>query len=161
MTAFDDRMLLDLETQLLVLLRRMRRNIAERAHEVEPGLAVLAYAVLDQLVRDGSGRAADLGCHLGADKGAMSRAVHQLVELDLVARTTDPEDARAQVLSLTEEGRRRMSTVADRRRSRFAERMSGWEQEEVAALVDGLTRYNRTIDPASAAELVEAGAASR
>lgn len=158
MTSFDDRMLLDLETQLLVLLRRMRRNIAERAHEVEPGLAVLAYAVLDQLVRDGSGRAADLGCHLGADKGAMSRAVHQLVELDLVARTTDPEDARAQLLSLTEEGRRRMNAVADRRRGRFAERMSGWEHDEIAALVDGLTRYNRTIDPTAVGTLAEATA---
>ncbi|WP_028472419.1 MarR family winged helix-turn-helix transcriptional regulator [Nocardioides alkalitolerans] len=158
MTSFDDRMLLDLETQLLVLLRRMRRNIAERAHEVEPGLAVLAYAVLDQLVRDGSGRAADLGCHLGADKGAMSRAVHQLVELDLVARTTDPEDARAQLLSLTEEGRRRMNAVAERRRGRFAERMSGWEHDEIAALVDGLTRYNRTIDPTAVGTLAEATA---
>jgi len=157
-TSIDDRMLLDLETQLLVLLRRMRRNIAERAHAVEPGLAVLAYAVLDQLVRDGSGRAADLGCHLGADKGAMSRAVHQLVELDLVARTIDPEDARAQLLSLTEEGRRRMNAVADRRRGRFAERMSGWEHDEIAALVDGLTRYNRTIDPTAVGTLAEATA---
>ncbi|MDT9594130.1 MarR family winged helix-turn-helix transcriptional regulator [Nocardioides zeae] len=140
----------DLEHELWLLLRRVRRNVAERAQAVEPGLTALGYGVLDQLLRDGSGRAADIGCTVGADKGAMSRTVHQLVDLGLVERTVDPEDARALVLSLSEHGRDRMREVTEHRRARFLGLMSGWTNAELSDLVAGLTRYNATVEAAVA-----------
>lgn len=136
----------DLEHQLWRLLRRVRRNTAERAHLVAPGLSALGYGVLDQLVRDGSGRAAEIGCQLGVDKGAMSRSVHQLLELGLVERVPDAEDARAAVLTLTALGRDRMSEVNTQRRERFIRLMAGWTDAELADLVMALTRYNATVD---------------
>ncbi|MDF9717757.1 MarR family transcriptional regulator [Nocardioides sp. ChNu-99] len=150
MSDIDLSVLGDLEHEIWVLLRRVRRSVAERGHAVAPGLSALGYGVLDQLARDGSGRAADIGCTLGVDKGAMSRTVHQLVDLGLVERTTDPDDARALVLGLTDLARERLAEVNVARRSRFVGAMAGWTNEELAELVTGLTRYNATVEPALA-----------
>lgn len=136
----------DLEHQLWRLLRRMRRNTAERARLVAPGLSALGYGVLDQLVRDGSGRAVEIGCQLGVDKGAVSRTVHQLLGLGLVERVSDPDDARAAVLTLTPLGRERMNEVNTQRRERFVRLMSGWTDDELSHLVATLDRYNATVD---------------
>lgn len=152
MTGPDAVVLGDLEHELWRLLRRVRRNVAERAQQVDPALTPLGYSALDQLLRDGTSRASDIGCALGVDKGAMSRAVHQLVELGLVERTADPDDARALMLSLSVTGRERMAEVAVARRERFVRLMEGWTSEELTDLIAGLTRYNATIDAALDAE---------
>lgn len=151
----DLRVLADVEHELWLMLRRVRRSVAERAQLVDPTLSPLGYGVLDQLERDGTSRASDIACLLGVDKGAMSRAVHQLVDLDLVERTADPEDARALVLHLSAEGRARMERVGRARRERFGRLMQGWSTDEVVDLVGVLQRYNATVDAALAPQRAE------
>ncbi|HEY1133142.1 MAG TPA: MarR family transcriptional regulator [Nocardioides sp.] len=144
----DPEVLRDLEHQFFVLLRRMRRNLAERGQAVAPGLSALGYGVLDQLARDGSARAADIGCVLGVDKGAMSRTVHHLVELGLVERSSDPDDARALVLELSAHGAERLAEVGRQRHALFLQAMSEWTSDELADLASTLGRYNASVEAA-------------
>lgn len=148
----DPAVLRDLEHQFFVLLRRLRRNLAERGHAVAPGLTALGYGVLDQLARDGAARATEVACVLGVDRGAMSRTVHQLVELGLVERSNDPDDARALVLELSAHGRDRLTEVGLQRHAVFLRAMSEWTSDELADLAATLGRYNASIEAALAAD---------
>lgn len=135
-----------LEQELVVLLRRIRRVVAERAHEVHEDLQVAAYFILARLASAGSQRSSELVEEFGVDKGAISRQVHQLVELGLVAKQPDPVDGRAQVLVITADGRRRLDHSSQRRRRRLDERLAGWSDAELGEFVDALARYNRTFE---------------
>ena len=83
------------------------------------------------------------------------RSVRQLagVELDpsplgdrLVGREPDPDDGRAQLLRLTEEGARRVDEVDARRREWYEGRLSDWGAAEIGDLAERLGAYNRALD---------------
>jgi DNA-binding MarR family transcriptional regulator len=135
-----------LEHELGVVLRRIRRNIATRAHMVHPDLAAASYSLLNSLFEDGPRRSSELAETFAIDKGAVSRQVARLEALGLVERTPDPADGRAHLLSLTDLGRERLEEVARRRREWYDERLSDWSSEEIAALARQLGRYNATLD---------------
>ena len=101
-----------LEHEMGVLVRRIRRLIAERARMVHPDLSPVAYSMLMALNESGSRRASDLVGLFSVDKGAVSRQVQSLLELGLIERAPDPEDRRAAILSITEEGSRRLASIA-------------------------------------------------
>ena len=114
----DDETLRALEHEMGVLVRRLRRVIAERAKMVHPDLSPVAYSMLMALYDSGPRRASDLVDQFSIDKGAVSRQVQALLELDLIERTPDPEDRRAAILAITDEGRRRLQTIMQSRRDR-------------------------------------------
>ena len=147
----DPAVLRDLEHQFFVLLRRLRRNLAERGHAVAPGLTALGYGVLDQLARYGAARATEVACVLGVDKGAMSRTVHQLVELGLVERRPDPADGRAQILTISDLGGERLDAVATARREELSQRLHAWSDRELGEFVAMLSRYNDTAGASTSA----------
>jgi DNA-binding MarR family transcriptional regulator len=138
--------LLELEAQMAVIGRRMRRVLAERAAAVDPTLGAVAYGVLEHLNRSGECRQTELVGALGSEKGAISRAVQQLVDLGLVARVTDPDDGRAHQIAITAEGASRLQGVVAARRASYAERLADWTPEEIAGLVASLTRYNAALE---------------
>jgi len=138
--------LLELEAQMAVIGRRMRRVLAERAAAVDPTLGAIGYGVLEHLSRSGECRQTELVHTLGSEKGAISRAVQQLVDLGLVARVTDPDDGRAQQIAITAEGASRLDGVVAARRASYAHRLADWSPEEIAAFVATLTRYNASLE---------------
>ena len=93
-----------LEHEMGVLVRRIRRLIAERARLVHPDLSPVGYSMLVALNDSGPRRASDLVDLFSIDKGAVSRQVGSLLELGLIERSPDPEDRRAAILAITEEG---------------------------------------------------------
>ena len=95
-----------------VLVRRIRRVIAERARMLHPELSPVAYSMLMALNDGGPRRASDLVEIFSIDKGAVSRQVQALLELGLIERTPDPEDRRAMILAISEEGHRRLASIA-------------------------------------------------
>lgn len=135
----------DLEHEIGKLLRRVRRGLSERAALVDPSLNATAYPLLVTLNEFGPHRAADLADLFALDKGAVSRIVHQLLELGLIERTPDPHDGRASILQVTAKARERMSALADRRREEFGARLAGWEPESIVELAHGLARFNAAI----------------
>jgi DNA-binding MarR family transcriptional regulator len=142
----DDETLRALEHEMGVLVRRLRRVIAERAKMVHPDLSPVAYSMLMALYDSGPRRASDLVDQFSIDKGAVSRQVQALLELDLIERTPDPEDRRAAILAITDEGRHRLQTIMQSRRNEIRGRLAGWETEELSDFVAALGRYNATLE---------------
>jgi DNA-binding MarR family transcriptional regulator len=142
----DDETMRALEHEMGVLVRRIRRLIAERARMVHPDLSPVAYSMLMALNDSGPRRASDLVDIFSIDKGAVSRQVGALLDLGLIERSPDPEDRRAAILAITEEGSRRLGSIADMRRREVLERLSGWSDEDLRAFVDVMARYNNALE---------------
>lgn len=133
-----------LEQEIGVLLRRIRRVIGERAVLVHPELGTTAYFVLGALC-EGPRRASELSEQFQLDKGAVSRLVHQMIELGLVERQPDPADGRASILRATPSAVERMGEVAELRRHQLSEKLAEWGPGELDQLVSSLARYNAAL----------------
>jgi DNA-binding MarR family transcriptional regulator len=131
-----------LEHEIGLLLRRIRRGIAERALQVHPELNATSYTLLGTLAEFGPRRAADLAGLFAMDKGTVSRVVHQLLELGLVERSPDPADGRASIISVTDAATERLARMHEQRRALFDERLADWEPEEIEQLAVQLGRFN-------------------
>lgn len=136
----------DLEAQMGIVARRVRRVVAERATQIDPALSPLGYAVLEHLATQGPSRQTALVDGLGSEKGAVSRAVQQLVDLGLAERDEDPDDGRAQVVRVTRAGRKRLDALGRTRRVAYQQKLADWDDDDLAAFVDLLTRYNRSLE---------------
>ncbi|MFG3015461.1 MarR family winged helix-turn-helix transcriptional regulator [Streptomyces cinerochromogenes] len=137
-----DQEFLALERELTVLLRRARANQGEMAREVHPDLESSAYGLLIRLDELGGQRATELAAYIGVGKATMSRQLRALEDLGLIAREPDPADGRAWLVTLTEEGRRRVGTVREARRARYVRQLSHWDRNEVAELARLLHELN-------------------
>jgi DNA-binding MarR family transcriptional regulator len=142
----DDETMQALEHEMGVLVRRIRRMIALRARMVHPELSPVAYSMLLALNDSGPRRASDLVDLFSIDKGAVSRQVGSLLELGMIERSPDPEDRRAAILAITEEGSRRLESISAMRRQEISERLSGWSEEDLRRFVAGLARYNQALE---------------
>jgi DNA-binding MarR family transcriptional regulator len=100
-----------------LLVRRFA--IAERADVSCCGLTVSQSATLQVLRAEGPLRLAALGQRLGITPSTLTRNLDRLLDARLVARETDPEDARAASVLLTRAGRQAVEEV-ERREEAFA-----------------------------------------
>lgn len=134
--------LTDLETEVGVLIRRVRRVIGERARAVHPDLLPSSYLMLSHIREHGPLRASAVAQVFDIDKGAISRQVQHLIDLGLVDRAADPEDGRATLLSASKDGVRRLERVAAARRQELAERLGDWSPKDMLEFARSLRRYN-------------------
>ena len=139
-------LLTGLEQEVGVMIRRIRRVIRERAHAVHPDLQSSSYLMLSWLAQHGPQRASAMAEAFCIDKGAISRQVQHLVELDLVERAPDPADGRATLVSATAEATKRLAAVDGERRRWLDDRLREWSDEDLAAIVELLRRYNTALD---------------
>lgn len=130
------------EHELGVLLRRSRAMSVAMMREVHPELDSGAYGLLCGLHDCGPVRPSELACYFGLGKATVSRQLKVLEELGLVERRDDPDDRRAHLLALTEEGRRRLETVRLARRERFHALLGTWDEGDVRTLATMLARFN-------------------
>lgn len=136
----------ELEGEVGVLIRRIRRVIGERARAVHPELLPASYLMLGYVRDNGPVRATVIGQVFDIDKGAISRQVQHLIDLGLLDRSPDPEDGRATLLTASEDAVRRLDQVADDRRQYLADRLGGWSEQELAAFTATLRRYNEALN---------------
>jgi len=137
----------EIETEVGVLIRRVRRVIRERAEAVHPELQPASYLILGYVHDHGPVRASAIGVVFGIDKGAMSRHAQQLIDLGLVEREPDPDDGRATLLTVSDDGERRIEAVARMRRKALDERLDDWTAQELAEFAAMLRRYNDALSP--------------
>jgi DNA-binding MarR family transcriptional regulator len=135
----------ELEQEVGVLIRRVRRVIGVRARAVHESLQPASYLILAHINQNGPVRASSMVELFEIDKGAISRQVHHLMELGLIDRAPDPDDGRATLLKVTDEGASRMKDVADHRRKMLDEQLGDWTEEELSAFVSELARYNASL----------------
>ena len=62
----------------------------------------------------------------------MSRHVAQLERSGLVERTPDPDDGRAQLVGLTDDGQQLLDQAFQRRRDLLESALAGWEPADIA-----------------------------
>lgn len=135
-----------LEHEIGVMIRRIRRVIGVRARAVHADLQPASYLMLAHLAERGPLRSSAIAETFDVDKGAISRQVQHLVDLGLVARTPDPEDGRASLVSATEDAVRRLADVAAQRREWLEERLGSWTEDELTGFVADLGRYNAALE---------------
>jgi len=136
----------DLEQEVGVMIRRIRRVLWERARAIHPDLQPASYLMLAYLAEHGELRASTLADALVIDKGAVSRQLGHLVELGLVDRTPDPADGRASLLAASDAAVSRINAVVEDRRRWLDEQLGDWTDEELSDFARVLGRYNAALD---------------
>ncbi len=133
------RELLDHIRELLKAVRLMK---GELATHVPAG----TFQVLATIRHLDAG--ASPGCHLkdlaarcALDPSTVSRSVASLVKAGLVARTADPDDGRASVLTLTADGRQTLDEVFGRLDDHLADVLEEWSFDDVAAFTALMHRF--------------------
>ncbi|WP_250028991.1 MarR family transcriptional regulator [Paractinoplanes maris] len=112
-------------------------------------LSLTAASTLRRLERSGPHRLCELYAPEGISQPAMTQLVTRLEKEGLAERTSDPNDGRAVVVSITEAGR---AAVAHRRQVRaeaLSELLRGLAPEEHAAVVAALPALERLSDLAA------------
>jgi len=130
------------ETQLGALVRRTRSFIAESASDVHPEIGTTGYAMLARLVDAGPTRATELVDVFDTDKATISRQAAHLEALGLVSREADPSDRRAQIITVTADGRRRIEAARKRNQRRLRAGLAEWDADDVRELGRLLERFN-------------------
>lgn len=146
MSSDRESIILDLEHEVAVLVRRLKRVISERARLIHEDLTPTGYLVLAYLVEKGPMRPSTVVDAFDLDKGAVSRHVQTLVDHGLATKERDPDDGRAWVVSPTDEARHRLSDLAASRRARLGRLLEDWSDDDLGAFVATLGRYNATLD---------------
>jgi DNA-binding MarR family transcriptional regulator len=121
----------------LVRWARLRcyEEIAARSNEK---LDRSAMNILGTLKLQGPKRTSDLADILGLDRSTVSRQVAAAIDLGLVVRDEDEHDARAAMISLSDQGRAKQQKIAHAWQGIAMDLVSDWdyaEQQEIARLL--------------------------
>jgi DNA-binding MarR family transcriptional regulator len=127
--------------QGLTTLARRARDVGDHLH---PGLSIVDYTLLTQIDVTPGMRAADLAAHFGLDKSTLSRQLEQLISAGLLRRDGERPGRRGYVLTLTAAGKQHLDAAGQAVRDRLAERLSDWNDRDVAAFAQLVTRFNHS-----------------
>ncbi|SDL58229.1 MarR family winged helix-turn-helix transcriptional regulator [Tessaracoccus oleiagri] len=102
--------------------------------------------LLQRLAATGARRMGELADLGRVDRSTMTAQVKRLVERGWAERVPEPSDRRAVTISITEAGRAALREVLTRESGALARVLRDWPSEDVARLVDLLTRFARAVD---------------
>jgi DNA-binding MarR family transcriptional regulator len=105
------------------------RHLADRDE-----LSASAMLTLNRVYREGPMRLTALAAAEGASQSGMTQLVQRMERQGLLERWTDPDDGRASLVSLGEEGRRMWDSRADVRRQRIGELLASVSRDDQVAL---------------------------
>jgi DNA-binding MarR family transcriptional regulator len=121
----------------VVKLLHLVRQQAPRQHpQVDP----MAYPLLFNL-KAAPLRVSALAEVLHSDVSTVSRQVSTLVDLGFVVRGPDPDDGRAQALSLTDEGSRLLTAIREDRDRWLQGLLADWSDDDVASFTTHLRHF--------------------
>jgi DNA-binding MarR family transcriptional regulator len=123
----------------LTTLARRARDVGDELH---PGLSLVAYTLLTQVDVTPGMRAADLAAHFCLDKSTVSRQLEQLISAGLLCRDCEQPGRRGYALTLTAAGRQHLDAAGHAVRDRLAERLTDWDDHDIDAFAELVTRFN-------------------
>ena len=128
-------------------LTALKRDISRLAGFDHP-VGLVPLAVVNRLA---PARVKDVARELHVDFSVASRQVTALATAGYISREPDPEDRRAQLLSVTAEGTAALERAHDRIVGVFSTALEGWTDEEITSLTAALDRlradYERAANP--------------
>ena len=133
--------------ELVESVSSLNRTLRQLAHLGEGGQKVgfAAMGVLLYVYRNQPTRATDVAQWIGIGPAALSRQVADLESMGLLERTPCRNDARAQLISLTQEGKDEVDRAYKRRTDLLSDLLKDWDADG-----DRRSRGHREPDPASA-----------
>ncbi len=112
------------------------------ARKVEArGVTVAEWVVMRELFDRGEDLPARIAERLNVTRGAVTKLADRLLDKGLITRRAHPDDARAQILSLTDQGRALvpdLAELADQNDAEFFGDLSPPEREQLRALLTGI-----------------------
>jgi DNA-binding MarR family transcriptional regulator len=122
------------------VIHRFARLMGSQADKLDDRLSPPQFMALRHLEHAGPMRVSELAAQLGVKSPAASMMLNHLFEDHLVDRDEDPDDRRATLVSVSEEGRRELR-AAEKKRRVFMRSMTGrLSDEEIDAIVTGLNK---------------------
>ena len=134
--------------RLSVLSNRISRALADK-YQHEFDISRPQWRVVAVLGEAAPLSAMDVVEHTAMDKVAVSRAVHGLVQKNLVSQTLDHHDKRRTLLSLTEQGKQTYHAVipaAQAYEHKLMAQLSKTEQKQLSALLTKLDTMDINTD---------------
>lgn len=131
--------------EVRALMRRMRSSsiVVAQAH----GLQTTQAQVLFALRRLGECRVARLAEKQLVDPSVASRQVAALEKEGLVSRRPDPEDARASLVTLSEQGHAHLAELRRHHMAVFSEALQDWPTERVVRFTEDIEAFTEAIQP--------------
>lgn len=130
-------------------LTALKRDLSRLAGFDHP-VGLVPLAVVNRLA---PARVKDVACELHVDFSVASRQVTALATAGYISREPDPEDRRAQLVSVTAEGTAALERAHDRIVGVFSTALEDWTDEEITSLTAALDRlrddYERAANPNS------------
>lgn len=120
---------------LMTVGRLMRQRQAD--DQVDSG----TFWLIKTVAHTGPLRISDLATAVHLDTSTVSRHVAQLERTGLVVRTADPADGRAQLVGISDDGRRLLDEAFQRRRDLLESALSGWDSHDVAEFERLLAKF--------------------
>jgi len=118
----------------------MRQRVS--GDPLDPG----TFFILKHLEVNDRMRLTELATCANLDVSTVSRHVAQLHRQGLLERSPDPDDGRAQLLTLSPVGRQRLHDALTHRRALLARALAGWDPEDVDHLNRLLSRFARGLE---------------
>lgn len=114
--------------ELQRVMKRVTKTDAGRRQLNPTAIALLYY--LDGM---GPRRATVMATETGLGPSGLSRQLAGLEDAGLVERTPDPEDGRAALVAITEQGREQVRAVVEQDAQRLAVRLEDWDEDRARA----------------------------
>ena len=133
-----------LSLKLISLMKQLKgvRAVMPRIH---PAVETAAYPIMFNLV-DGPRRVSALAELVHSDASTVSRQTSSLAQHGLLVKLPDPEDGRASMLSLTDEGAELVARLGQLRGEWFKDMLQGWDPRDVAHFSLCLDRLSQSCE---------------
>lgn len=135
------------------LLGIVARTVAGALEEV----TLPQFRVLVLLSSQGPMRTGSLADRLGANASTFSRSLDRIVEGGWVRREPNPDSRREIIIGLTDDGRRLVETVTERRHREFRRILSRLAPDDQAAVVRAFELFNSAAGEPSVEDLLILG----
>jgi DNA-binding MarR family transcriptional regulator len=122
----------ELAARLRLVVGRLNRRIRIDGRESVPPLQLSAMVTVEE---QGPLRLSELARREAVSVPTMSRVLAALDEQGLVVRTPDPQDARGVLVTLSDDGARRLAQVRSHRTALVARRLARLDAQQRASLV--------------------------
>ena len=129
----------------LIRLMKLLQALRQHAPRIHPAVDATAYPILFNLAAEPRRVSALAEC-VHSDVSTVSRQVSTLEAHGLVDKVSDPDDGRAQVVRLSDEGQALLAGIQQQRTEWFGELMADWTAEEASDFAGHLERFGADLE---------------
>jgi DNA-binding MarR family transcriptional regulator len=129
----------------LVLLGRSLKARGSDWDHLDPELSRGDIVTLGVLAARGTCRPGQVAEVLCVDRSVISRQLATLDQLGLIDRAADPEDGRAELVSLNAAGQERLTATRDAMCAALAVRLDPWGVPEIDEAIDTLSELSQRL----------------